>query len=68
MSRFRLIDGFTLYYVNGEWVDNRNPERVDLTFSADSSGHPIDCFGERLSGTLEEEVADPGVAPGCTGL
>tara|TARA_R100000329_G_C7589525_1_gene209065 strand:- start:474 stop:665 length:192 start_codon:yes stop_codon:yes gene_type:complete len=26
-------DGYTFYLVNGEWVDNLNPELVDMVFT-----------------------------------
>lgn len=46
---WQTSDGYTLYYVGGEWVDNLDPDLVDLTFYGDESG-PIGSDGEILSG------------------
>jgi hypothetical protein len=48
---FRTDDGYTLYRVEGKWVDNQDPERVDGTWDADEEGYPLDdTNGERLEG------------------
>ncbi len=45
---FKTSDGYTLYHVGGKWVDNLDPDAVDLSFDADQDGWPLG--GERLSG------------------
>ena len=31
-------DGYTWYFIGGKWVDNMNPELVDMTFEGDWRG------------------------------
>jgi hypothetical protein len=48
---FRSSDGYTLYFVDGEWVDSPEEDLVDMTFD-DQDGWPVDRHGERLEGRL----------------
>jgi hypothetical protein len=60
-KRFKTSDGYTLYLVDGKWVDSKDPDRVDLTFVADEEGYPLDdTNGERLDGEFlaENDVID----------
>jgi hypothetical protein len=50
VKTFVTDDGYTFYFVDGEWVDHEDPEKVDMTFHADAEGHPVDETGERLEG------------------
>jgi len=62
---FRTSDGYTLYRVGGAWVDNLDPDLVDMTFhtaceywgGTDGDMRPADHNGEPLAGhfvTTEE--------------
>jgi hypothetical protein len=46
---FQTDDGYVLYFVSGQWVDNLDPELVDLTFDGDARG-PVEASGERIGG------------------
>jgi hypothetical protein len=61
---FRTSTGYTLYRVDGAWVDNLDPDLVDMTFDttwrsipAEAALRPSDHNGEPLDGhfvTTEE--------------
>lgn len=52
MLTFRTSDGYTLYLIGGEWVDNKDPDLVDMTFS-DNDGWPVEAGTEEpLDGRL----------------
>ena len=50
------VDGYTLYFVGGVWVDNLDAANVDLTFD-DDNGWPM-TDGERLQGRIKENTND----------
>jgi len=33
LKSIKTSDGYTFYLVNGQWVDNLNPELVDMVFT-----------------------------------
>ncbi len=50
---FKTDDGYTLYLVNGVWVDSLIPDSVDMSFSADAiSGLPIEDNGDAINGEV----------------
>lgn len=46
---FMTSEGYTLYYVDGRWVDNPDPDEADKGFD-DQDHHPVDSDGKPLSG------------------
>ena len=50
-------DGYRFYYISGQWVDNADPEAIDMTAGFDSRC-PRDSQWNPLSGGLEGEGND----------
>ena len=64
-TTFKTSDGYTLHFINGTWVDNLDPDLVDMTFGSAKVlcvivtphaivHHPVDHLGELLDGRLVE--------------
>ena len=62
-ATFKTSDGYTLHLVGGVWVDNLDPDLVDMTFESrwvwhgcvwSIGAHPVDHNGEMLDGRLVE--------------
>jgi hypothetical protein len=55
--KFLTADGYTLFLVDGEWVDSQDPDAVDMRFTAGPDGLPTDSLGDPLPGWLTRSEA-----------
>ncbi len=53
----RTNDGYKFYLVGGKWVDNLDPDKVDMTCDAGPDGMPVDATGAPLDIYPDPELA-----------